>query len=173
MPTFSATCSRNVTSPYDYSRRRARRWPTRSAKTRWTISGCNRSTVRVADRSQTLIQSKFSISVGRRTERASAYSAAIPTPTSSCSRNPTVKLNAYDLPWCSAKTPSSNFQPMQQCYRESKEQFARDTPRIRRSTDPITSSVSPGGAKAVLVSCAPSAWPGYGRRSPATSAFGN
>ncbi len=28
------------------------------------------------------------------------------------SRNPTVKLNAYDLPWCSAKTPSSNFQPM-------------------------------------------------------------
>src|SRR5256885_16351588 len=26
MPTFSATCSRNVTSPYDYSRRRARRW---------------------------------------------------------------------------------------------------------------------------------------------------
>jgi len=111
MPTFSATCSRNVTSPYDYSRRRARRWPTRSAKTRWTISGCNRSTVRVADRSQTLIQSKFSISVGRRTERASAYSAAIPTPTSSCSRNPTVKLNAYDLPWCSAKTPSSNFRP--------------------------------------------------------------
>ena len=62
--------------------------------------------------SQTLIQSKFSISVGRRTERASAYSAAIPTPTSSCCRNPTVKLNAYDLPWCSAKTPSSNFQPM-------------------------------------------------------------
>ncbi len=111
MPTFSATCSRNVTSPYDYSRRRARRWPTRSAKTRWTISGCNRSTVRVADRSQTLIQSKFSISVGRRTERASAYSAAIPTPTSSCSRNPTVKLNAYDLPWCSAKTPSSSFRP--------------------------------------------------------------
>src|SRR6266513_4399211 len=70
-----------------------------SSKTRWTISGCNGSTVRVADRSQTLIQSKFSISVGRRTERASAYSAAIPTPTSSCSRNPTVKLNAYDLPW--------------------------------------------------------------------------
>ena len=111
MPTFSATCSRNVTSPYDYSRRRARRWPSRSAKTRWTISGCNRSTVRVADRSQTLIQSKFSISVCRRTERASAYSAAIPTPTSSCSRNPTVKLNAYDLPWCSAKTPSSSFRP--------------------------------------------------------------
>jgi len=29
-----------------------------------------------------------------------------------CSRNPTDKLNAYDLPWCSTKTPSSNFQPM-------------------------------------------------------------
>ena len=70
---------------------------------------CNCSTVRVADRSQTLIQSKFSISVGRRTERASAYSAAIPTPTSSCSRNPTIKLNAYDLPGAPQKLHQAIF----------------------------------------------------------------
>src|SRR5258708_747856 len=64
-----------------------RRWPTRSAKTVWTISGCNRSTARVAGRSPTLIRSRFSTSVGHRTAEASIYSAAIPPPTLSSSEN--------------------------------------------------------------------------------------
>src|SRR5882762_7363789 len=69
------------------SRRTARRWPTRFAKTALTIFGCNRSTARVADRSHRLTLSRFSTSVGRRTAEASAYSAAIPTPTLSSSAN--------------------------------------------------------------------------------------
>src|SRR5260370_23909564 len=64
-----------------------RRWPTRSAKTVWTISGCNRSTARVAGRSPTLIRSRFSTSVGHRTAEASVHSVAIPTPPSSSSEN--------------------------------------------------------------------------------------
>src|SRR5260370_4876813 len=64
-----------------------RRWPTRSAKTVWTISGCNRSTARVAGRSPTLIRSRFSTSVGHWTAEASVYCAAIPTPTLSSSEN--------------------------------------------------------------------------------------
>src|SRR6267143_290716 len=78
----------------------ARRWPTRSAKTVWTISGCNRSTARVADRSPPLIRSRFSTSVVRRTAEASAYTAAIPTPTLSSSENrlnssgPDIKIHA-------------------------------------------------------------------------------
>src|SRR5258708_35579266 len=64
-----------------------RRWPTRSAKTVWTISGCTRARARVVGRSPTLIRSRFSTSVGHRTAEASVYCAAIPTPTLSSSEN--------------------------------------------------------------------------------------
>src|SRR6266550_4052150 len=69
------------------SRPTGRRWPTRSAKTAWTIFGCNPSTARAADRLLRLTLSRFSTSVGRRTAGASAYSAVIPTPTLSSSAN--------------------------------------------------------------------------------------
>src|SRR5882762_8382579 len=96
-----------------------RRWPTRSAKTGWIIYGCNRWTARVADRSPTLIRSKFSTSVGHRTAEASAYSAAIPTPTLSSSENrlnnprPDIKIHTIlgDRPYLSIHQETLNVNP--------------------------------------------------------------
>src|SRR6266403_4773371 len=96
-----------------------RRWPTRSAKTGWTIYGCNRWTARVADRSPILIRSRFSTSVGHRTAEASAYSAAIPTPTLSSSENrlnnpgPDIKIHTIlgDRPYLPIHQETPNVNP--------------------------------------------------------------
>src|ERR1700694_5612354 len=97
----------------------ARRWPTRSAKTVWTISGCSRSTARVAGRSPPLIRSRLSTSVGHRMAEASAYSAAIPTPTLSSSESrlnsagPDIKIHTIigDRPHLSIHQETPNVNP--------------------------------------------------------------
>src|SRR6202158_6609930 len=96
-----------------------RRWLTRSAKTAWTIFGCNRSTARAAGRSPTLIRSRFSTSVGHRMAEASAYSAAIPTPTLSSSESrlnsagPAIKIATIigDRPHLSIHQETPNVSP--------------------------------------------------------------